>query len=349
MKHNYLFSCGMGDNHHGICFLMDEKTMRVHSVAGKPTHMDILNFPTSYYNPCQKDRLNIVCVVYDTTSSKFSLWVNHGKICDFTWCLSIKPSTLNLFNRVTHFIWSHLVSSVISIWPDPEMKSSFVTRWHHERTRHWINWFTLSILHSLVLKNLQRLIGILRCNRWIQHLPISCKMDWLINMNLIVLYIVWKLWDLKLPIHDWKGKYTVRCHWTYYHIDDALVLYRCLFRCVRICIWDAYFAPSMIWFPYELKKIFDRILHKLQYLRREHPHHFTLDIDQLDRILEYLFILSSSYSFPVTSIKFDTLGFLWLHRDSPPYLQSLLEKLIDGLSEERSRPPPLCSIAPTTV
>ena len=27
---------------------------------------------------------------------------------------------------------------------------------------------------------------------------------------------------------------------------------------------DAYFAPSTIWFPYEMKKIFDRILHELQ-------------------------------------------------------------------------------------
>ena len=36
---------------------------------------------------------------------------------------------------------------------------------------------------------------------------------------------------------------------------------------------DAYFSPSMIWFPYERKKMFDRILPKLQYLDREHPHH----------------------------------------------------------------------------
>ena len=31
-------------------------------------------------------------------------------------------------------------------------------------------------------------------------------------------------------------------------------------------------------------------LHELQYLDREHPHHFTLDLDQLDRIFEYRFI-----------------------------------------------------------
>ena len=37
---------------------------------------------------------------------------------------------------------------------------------------------------------------------------------------------------------------------------------------------DAYFAPLTIWFPYEMKMVFDRILHELQYLDREHPHHF---------------------------------------------------------------------------
>ena len=49
-------SCGMGDNHRGVCFLKDEKTMRVHGVAGKPNDMDISNFPTSYYNPCRRDK-----------------------------------------------------------------------------------------------------------------------------------------------------------------------------------------------------------------------------------------------------------------------------------------------------
>ena len=34
---------------------------------------------------------------------KSSLWVNHGKICDFACYLPIKPITLNLFNRVVHF------------------------------------------------------------------------------------------------------------------------------------------------------------------------------------------------------------------------------------------------------
>ena len=74
---------------------------------------------TSYYNPCQKDRWNVVCVVYDTTSSKSSLWVNHGKICDFACRLTLKPSTLNLLNRVVHFddaIESVDMFSCYNIW-----------------------------------------------------------------------------------------------------------------------------------------------------------------------------------------------------------------------------------------
>ena len=99
----------------------------------------------------------------------------------------------------------------------------------------------------------------------------------------------------------------------------------------------------LILFHRRLKKIFDRIIHKLQYLDRDHPHYFTLDLDRLDRIFEYCFIQSSSYSFPVTNVEleymFDTLGFLWLHHDSPPYLLYLLEKLVDGIAYERTRPP----------
>ena len=45
---------------------------------------------------------------------------------------------------------------------------------------------------------------------------------------------------------------------------------------------DTYFATSTIRFPYELKKIFDRISREL------HPYHFTLHLDLLDRIFELL-------------------------------------------------------------
>ena len=102
-EHNSLFSCGMDDNHRGVCFLKDEKTMRVYGVAGKSNCIDISNFPTSYYNPCQKDKCNVVCVVHDTTSGKSSPWVNHGKIRVFACRLPLEASTLNLFNKVVHF------------------------------------------------------------------------------------------------------------------------------------------------------------------------------------------------------------------------------------------------------
>ena len=38
--------------------------MRVYGVAGKLNYMDISNFPTSYYNPCQKDKGNVLCSVW---------------------------------------------------------------------------------------------------------------------------------------------------------------------------------------------------------------------------------------------------------------------------------------------
>ena len=41
--------------------------------------------------------------MYDITSGKSSLWVNHGKIRDFACRLPFRASTLNLFNRVVHF------------------------------------------------------------------------------------------------------------------------------------------------------------------------------------------------------------------------------------------------------
>ena len=40
--------------------------------------------------------------MYDTKSGKSSLWVNHGKICDFECRLPLKANTLNLFIKVVH-------------------------------------------------------------------------------------------------------------------------------------------------------------------------------------------------------------------------------------------------------
>ena len=76
--------------------------MRVYGVAGKANYMDISNFPSSYYNPCRKDKWNVACVVYDTTAGKSSLWVNHGNIRDFACRPPLKASTLNLFSKVVH-------------------------------------------------------------------------------------------------------------------------------------------------------------------------------------------------------------------------------------------------------
>ena len=71
----------MGDIHRGVCFLKDEKTMKVCDVADSPyNYMDISNFPTNYFSPGRTDKWKVVCVVYDTTSGKSSLWVYHGKI-----------------------------------------------------------------------------------------------------------------------------------------------------------------------------------------------------------------------------------------------------------------------------
>ena len=50
--------------------------MKVYGVAGSPDN-DISNFLTCYFNPCRRDKWNVVCAVYDTTSGKSSLWVNH--------------------------------------------------------------------------------------------------------------------------------------------------------------------------------------------------------------------------------------------------------------------------------
>ena len=56
-EHNYLFSCGMSNNHRGVCFLKDKNTMRVYGVADSPyKYMDISNFHTSYFNPYRRDK-----------------------------------------------------------------------------------------------------------------------------------------------------------------------------------------------------------------------------------------------------------------------------------------------------
>ena len=42
---------------------------------------------------------------------------------------------------------------------------------------------------------------------------------------------------------------------------------------------------------------------------------------------------------------FDTLGFLWLHHDSPQYMINLLDKVVAWLDGERKNPTKKCTIA----
>ena len=78
---------------------------------------------------------------------------------------------------------------------------------------------------------------------------------------------------------------------------------------------DAYFTSNQVTFPFEAKQCFSKIIHVLNFL--DNPHHFALDLDQLERIFDYRYLQSSENSFPVTVTEleymFDTLGFLWIH------------------------------------
>ena len=92
---------------------------------------------------------------------------------------------------------------------------------------------------------------------------------------------------------------------------------------------NAYFTSNQVTFPLEAKQIFSKIKHVLNYL--DNQHHFTLDLDQLGRIFEYRCLQSSTSSFPVTVTEleymFETLGFLWIHHNSPQYMFYLIEQL----------------------
>ena len=113
-----------------------------------------------------------------------------------------------------------------------------------------------------------------------------------------------------------------RCKASHWYISDCDVCGGFMFNAQRYMhMNDGYFTPHQIRISYEMKKVFDRILHEWQYLDTEHPHHFALDLDQLDKIFEYRLIQNRSYSSPVTCVEleymFDALGFPWLHHDSP--------------------------------
>ena len=60
---------------------------RVYGTAtATASYIDVKDFPTSYYNPCQKGKWNVVCVMYDQTgkANASALWVNHEKVCNLT-------------------------------------------------------------------------------------------------------------------------------------------------------------------------------------------------------------------------------------------------------------------------
>ena len=108
---------------------------------------------------------------------------------------------------------------------------------------------------------------------------------------------------------------------------------------------DAYFTSNQITFPIEAKRIFSKIKHVLNYL--DNQHHFMLDLDQLGRIFEYCYLQSSTSSFPVTVTKleymFDTLGFLWIHHNSPQYMFYLIEQLAALFAADWENPLEKCT------
>ena len=83
----YLFGSGIGDKKAGVCFVNDKKTLRVYKGgdAGGSNIVNIMEFPTSYHNPCLPDRWNVICAVYDrgVHSRKSSIWVNGSKLANF--------------------------------------------------------------------------------------------------------------------------------------------------------------------------------------------------------------------------------------------------------------------------
>ena len=105
-KHNYLVSCVSGNNYYGLCFVKDEwgkNFMRIWGIQGKKLsyYKDIHTFPSSANDPCEIGRWNVACIVFDRkTPSNSSLWVNHGKICNFTCHTPLYDCVLHIFNNI---------------------------------------------------------------------------------------------------------------------------------------------------------------------------------------------------------------------------------------------------------
>ena len=112
---------------------------------------------------------------------------------------------------------------------------------------------------------------------------------------------------------------------------------------------DAYFTSNQITFSFEVKQIFSKIIHVLKFL--DNPHHFALDLDQLERIFDYRYFQSSETSFPVTVTEpeymFDALGFPWIHHNSPQYMFCLVEQLAALFATDRENPFGKCTTETT--
>ena len=101
-ENNYLVSFEVDNNYYGLCFLRDQATMRIRGVqVEKHAHWkDVSDFPTSYYNPCRTGIWNVVCITFDVkTPSNSSLWVNRGKICNFTCHTPMRDCSVNFNNN----------------------------------------------------------------------------------------------------------------------------------------------------------------------------------------------------------------------------------------------------------
>ena len=101
---NYLVLCVSSNNYYRLCFVKDEwgkNFILIWGIQGKKQsyYKDIHTFPTSANDPCEIGRWNVACIVFDIkTPSNSSLWVNHGKICNFT--SPLYNCELHIFNNI---------------------------------------------------------------------------------------------------------------------------------------------------------------------------------------------------------------------------------------------------------
>ena len=80
VEDNYLFYSADDAQTISVCFLNDEKTIRVKGADTDKTYFDVNKFPGNKQNPCATGNWNVICAVYDNTmEGESSLWVNEGK------------------------------------------------------------------------------------------------------------------------------------------------------------------------------------------------------------------------------------------------------------------------------